>query len=94
MKSAETGESLSEETKAILDQCLKEYPGLEEAFTSPLPESNTFEPLDVLKSSNLELRKLVRSRVPDKNFMKDFAFDEKKKLADADATPSLQSVGT
>ena len=94
MNSAKTGGGLSEETKDILDQCSKEFPGLEAAFTSPLPEFNTFEPLDVLKSSNLELRKLVRSRAPDKNFMKDFAYDEKKKLAAADARPSLQPVGT
>ena len=94
MKSAKTGGGLSEETKDILDQCSKEFPGLEAAFTSPWPESNTFEPLDVLKSSNLELRKLVRSREPDENFMKDFAYDEKKQLTATDARPNLQSAGT
>ena len=94
MKSAEIGGRLSEKTKDILDQCLEEFPGLEAALTSPLPESDTFEPLDVLKSSNLELRKLAGSRVLDKNLMEDFVSGEKKKLVAADATPGLQSLGT
>ena len=94
MKSIETSGALSEETKDILDQCLREFPGLEADFTSPLPESNALEPLDILKASNLELRKLAGSSAPDKNFMEDFAYDEKKMLAAADATPSLQSEGT
>ena len=79
---------LDHETQAILDQCLKDYPELEAILTSPLPESKTFEPVDVLKSGNVELKKLAGSKAPEKTYTKDFTLSEKAKLAAAERASS------
>ena len=71
-----------------MDQCLKDYPELEAVLTSPVPESKTFEPLDVLKSGIMELKKLAGSKAPEKTYTKDFTLSEKAKLAAAERASS------
>lgn len=60
----------------------------EEALLSPLPtmggDGNTISAaLNVLKSSNLELRRLAGSKTPGMSYQKDFALVEKKKEQEA-----------
>lgn len=83
-KSTKTSRDLDTETQTILDQCVKKFPEFEAALTSPLPESKSFEPLDVLRSSNVEFKQLARSKAPELKYTNDFALSEKGKLAAAE----------
>lgn len=88
-KSTKTSKDLDDETQTILAQCLMDYPVLEAALASPLPESKTFELVDVLKSANLELKKLVGSKAPEKQYTKDFALSKKAQLAAAECSEAI-----
>ena len=87
-KPTKTAEKLDHETRTIIDQCLKDYPELEAILTSPLPEPEALEPVDVLKSGNVELKKLAESKAPEKTYTKDFALRETAKLAAAERASS------
>lgn len=67
--------------KDILDQCSKDYPDLGADLKLPLTESDTVKSLDVLRSSNTELRRLAGAKSPGKQYSKDFALQGKAKLA-------------
>ena len=67
-----------------MDQCLKDYPELEAVLTSPVSESKTFEPVEVLKSAIMELKRLAGSKAPEKAYTKDFTLSEKAELAAAE----------
>ena len=76
-----------------MDQCLKDYPELEAVLTSPLPESKTFDPVEVLKSGVMELKKLAGSKAPEKAYTKDFTLSEKAKLAAAEGASTTSYHG-
>ena len=87
-KPTPTAEKLNHETRTIIDQCMKDHPELEAILTSPLPES---EPIDVLKSGNVELKKLTCGV---QGAREDFAVREKAKLAAVERASSVMSHAT
>ena len=91
-KPTKSTNNLDDETWTILDQCLQDYPELEALLTSPLPESETLELIDVLKSGNRELKRLAGSKAPEKTYTKDFTLSKKAKLAAAERASSDREV--
>ena len=79
-KSAHTDRDLYPEIDNVLEQCLKQYP---EVGASPVPRSEDFDILEILKSSNLELKKLAMSKAPELRYEKDFALSEEAELVAA-----------
>lgn len=65
----------------MLQQCARDFPELEGVLEPSLGEDDKLDPLDVLKSSNVELRKLAGSKAPSTRYTEDFALSEKAKLA-------------
>lgn len=66
--------------KDILDQCSKDYPVLDADLKLPLTESDAVKSLDVLRSSNTELRRLAGAKSPGEQYAKDFRLQVKAKL--------------
>ena len=65
----------------MLEQCARDFPELEGLFQFSSGEDDKNDLLDVLKSSNVELRKLAGSKAPGTRYTEDFALSEKAKLA-------------
>lgn len=53
-------------------------------MSSPVTDCGSEEALEILKSSNQELKKLVDSQAPDRRYMQDFSLSQKAMLAAQD----------
>ncbi|KAK3178085.1 hypothetical protein OEA41_000217 [Lepraria neglecta] len=84
-KSASRDKELDSKTKTALQQCLKDFPDIDAAITTPFPETDTGADTDaameVLRSSHMELRRLAGSKTPDVSYKKDFTLSKKEKMA-------------
>ena len=84
-KSASRDKELDSKTKIVLQQCLKDFPDIDAAITTPFPETDTGTDTDaaveVLRSSHMELRRLAGSKTPDVSYKKDFTLSKKEKMA-------------
>ena len=63
------------------------------AMLSPVPDYGSQGALEILKSSNQELKKLVGSQAPDIQYMHDFSLSEKAVLAAQDRVTSAENPG-
>ncbi|KAL8722598.1 MAG: hypothetical protein Q9225_000954 [Loekoesia sp. 1 TL-2023] len=91
-KSDKIGQNLSHDLKLVLDQCSKDFPELRETISAPLPDSDAPDPLDILKLSNTELKKLAGSEAPEMRYTKDFALREKAKQSAADSSSGIEGI--
>ncbi|KAL8736255.1 MAG: hypothetical protein Q9166_000410 [cf. Caloplaca sp. 2 TL-2023] len=80
-RSEKTSKHLDHDLQTVLQQCARDFPELEGVLEPSLGEDDKIDPLDVLKSSNVELRKLAGSKAPSTRYTEDFALSEKAKLA-------------
>ena len=85
-KSASRDKELDSKTKTVLQQCLKDFPDIDAAITTPFPETDTDTDTDtdaaveVLRPSHMELRRLAGSKTPDVSYKKDFTLSKKEKM--------------
>ena len=83
-KSASRDKELDSKTKTVLQQCLKDFPDIDTAITTPFPETDTDTgndaAVEVLRSSHMELRRLAGSKTPDVSYKKDFTLSKKEKM--------------
>lgn len=61
-------------------------------MSSPVLDCGSQEALEILKSSNQELKKLVGSQAPDTQYMQDFSFSQKAMLAAQDHVASAENL--
>lgn len=76
---------LDRDLKSATAQFLKDFPELEQEVS--LTGRNDFDAIDqinMLKSSNIELKRLAGANAPERRYTKDFALSEKAKLATAE----------
>lgn len=85
LKPSKKNDELRQELQAAQNQCLESFPDLEEFFNTELQETDPTDALEILKSSNMELKKLAGSKAPEKDYTKDFTLSEKSKLTAAEA---------
>ncbi|KAI4176961.1 MAG: hypothetical protein LQ346_007751 [Caloplaca aetnensis] len=84
-KTGKVSKDLDRDLKSATAQFLKDFPELEQEVS--LTGRNDFDAIDqinMLKSSNIELKRLAGANAPERRYTKDFALSEKAKLATAE----------
>lgn len=61
-------------------------------MSSPVPDYGSQEVVEIFKSSNRELKKLVVSQAPDARHMQDFSLSQKARLAAQDRVASAENL--